>query len=114
MYNELNETLPFTLLSNTAEICKPSSVNQELPDFIITRTKNRPILLKRALESVALQNYNSIEHIIINDGGCPIAVENEILAANLSTNIKVLHNESSIGMEAASNAGIKILQANIY
>lgn len=35
---------------------------------IITRTKNRPLLLRRAIQSVANQTYKNYVHIIVNDG----------------------------------------------
>lgn len=42
---------------------------------IITRTKDRPIFLKRALESVGSQSYVDYIHVIVNDGGDVDTVE---------------------------------------
>ena len=42
---------------------------------IITRTKDRPVLLKRALESVVNQSYEDWHLVIVNDGGDPVVVE---------------------------------------
>lgn len=36
---------------------------------IITRTRNRPVFLKRALQSVGRQTYGNYVHVIVNDGG---------------------------------------------
>ncbi len=36
---------------------------------IIVRTKNRPVLLAEALQSIAEQTYPKIEIIVVNDGG---------------------------------------------
>ena len=76
---------------------------------IITRTKNRPMLLKRALKSVSIQDFNDYVHIIVNDGGN----ENEIheliqqLPNNQQEKILYLCNKTSIGMEASSNRAIQ-------
>jgi len=76
---------------------------------VITRTKDRPVLLRRCLDSVLSQNYSFYELIIINDGGNPLLVENILLekGANLLPYIKVIHNTDSSGMEAASNKAIR-------
>lgn len=36
---------------------------------VVTRTKDRPLFLKRAIESVHGQTYKDFMHIIVNDGG---------------------------------------------
>jgi cellulose synthase/poly-beta-1,6-N-acetylglucosamine synthase-like glycosyltransferase len=36
---------------------------------VIVRTKDRPHLLREALESIAAQSYSHIEIIVVNDGG---------------------------------------------
>lgn len=75
---------------------------------VITRTKNRNILLKRALKSVLSQSHTEWEMIIVNDGGDPGSV-NELVSSieeEARGRIQVLHNPESIGMEAASNLGI--------
>jgi len=73
---------------------------------VITRTKNRPLLLARAVESVKSQTYAAIEHVIVNDGGDPDAVTQVLSRAGQSSSI-VIHNPESVGMEAASNLGIR-------
>jgi len=74
---------------------------------IITRTKNRPIMLKRAAESVANQIFKDYVWVVVNDGGCPNTVDAIIKDSpvDLSRTI-VVHNEDSLGMEAASNKAI--------
>ena len=42
---------------------------------VITRTKDRPILLRRAIESVLRQSFGEWVHVIINDGGNPSTVD---------------------------------------
>jgi glycosyltransferase involved in cell wall biosynthesis len=75
----------------------------------ITRTKNRNILLKRAIQSVFDQTIKDFEMIIVNDGGDKKALESEIdsMTGIDRSKIKVIHNPTSVGMEAASNIGIK-------
>lgn len=71
---------------------------------IITRTKNRPLLLARALASVAEQTFADWEHVIVNDGGEPGPVD-EAVRGRART--RVIHHAQSKGMEAASNAGLR-------
>lgn len=76
---------------------------------VITRTKNRNILLKRAIESVSNQTFSEWIMVIVNDGGNPDEVEKLIDSLNpeIKMKIKRVHNPESLGMEAASNKGIK-------
>jgi glycosyltransferase involved in cell wall biosynthesis len=79
---------------------------------IITRTKDRPVLLKRALESVLNQSYDDWRMVIVNDGGNPEEVDRlvEQYAAPSRGRITVIHNPESLGMEAASNKGIRSIR----
>lgn len=75
---------------------------------VITRTKDRDILLKRAIESVLNQTCQDWCHVIVNDGGDPGLV-NQLAARYVERyqgRLTVVHHESSKGMEGASNAGI--------
>src|ERR1039458_3303463 len=76
---------------------------------IITRTKDRPFLLRRALRSVGQQTFRNWCHIFVNDGGAPAPLQ--ALARELGpeqqARLKILHNQNSLGMEAASNLGIR-------
>lgn len=75
---------------------------------VITRTRNRIVLLKRAVESVLGQTYSNWIHVVINDGGDKEPVE-ALLASyedRYSGRVRVIHNAESLGMEAASNKGI--------
>ena len=72
---------------------------------VITRTKNRELLLNRALASVSSQTFRDFVWVIVNDGGERAPVEE--IAGKASTSgieVKVLHHEKSLGMEAASVA----------
>lgn len=77
---------------------------------IIMRTKNRPVLLARALESVIQQSYTNWHLYLVNDGGDTSPV-NQLIDLNfidLNHKITAIHNNYSLGMEAASNCGLNI------
>jgi glycosyltransferase involved in cell wall biosynthesis len=71
---------------------------------VITRTKNRPLLLRRALDSLGNQRFSDWEHLIVNDGGDPAPVDR--LAAG-EPRRRAIHNPRSHGMEAASNVALR-------
>ncbi|MFJ4225988.1 glycosyltransferase family 2 protein [Paenarthrobacter nicotinovorans] len=76
---------------------------------IVTRTKNRPVFLARALGDIFAQTFQDFELVIVNDGGDPSDVDRltsqrpEIERERITT----LHHSESVGMEGASNAGVK-------
>lgn len=74
---------------------------------IITRTKDRPILLKRAYESVLSQTFKNYTWVVVNDGGNKDSIESIINKAKNNMDVIFISNEKSLGMEAASNLGIK-------
>ncbi|MCZ7857773.1 glycosyltransferase [Agrobacterium salinitolerans] len=74
---------------------------------IVTRTKDRAVLLRRALESVKNQTYEDWRLVVVNDGGQAESVDwlvGQIFEGD--ARVSVLHHEVSKGMEAASNAGL--------
>ena len=76
---------------------------------IITRTKNRSLLLERCVRSVLAQTETDWLHVVVNDGGDPEAV-NKIIANyhdKYQARQLLIHNPNSVGMEAASNIGIR-------
>lgn len=73
---------------------------------VITRTKNRLALLRRALRSIRAQTSRDWEHVIVNDGGEPKALE-AVLAVE-GHPAKVIHHPKSLGMEGASNAALQV------
>lgn len=73
---------------------------------IITRTKNRPLFLKRALESVRNQSYKNYIHIIVNDGGDEAILKK--LIEDTESSIRVITIDSGGYMEQATNAGIEL------
>ncbi|QEM82174.1 glycosyltransferase family 2 protein [Halomonas binhaiensis] len=83
---------------------------------IVTRTKDRPLFLARALESICSQTYSNWHCTIVNDGGDPLPVDQLVagFADEHRSRISVIHNGTSLGMEAASNVGLKDHPADYY
>ena len=84
------------------------SLNSNPRVAIVTRTKNRPRLLRRAIQSVLAQGFADWQLIVVNDGGDPRPVDDVVAERHgeLAGRVRVLHNAQSGGMEAASNQGI--------
>jgi glycosyltransferase involved in cell wall biosynthesis len=77
---------------------------------IITRTRNRPVLLARAVRSVISQeNPPGWEWIVVNDAGNSDEVRRVLRPAvdRFPDRVKLIHLTESHGMEHASNTGIK-------
>lgn len=75
---------------------------------VVMRTKDRPLLLRRALLDVLAQSFLDWRLVVVNDGGDRAALE-AVLAAVLperDDRIQVIHNETGVGMEAAANLGV--------
>lgn len=75
---------------------------------VIMRTKDRPILLQRAIDSVLGQTFSDWALVIVNDGGDPAPVRALLDARerHLQGRALLINNPASTGMENASNAGI--------
>ncbi len=75
---------------------------------VVTRTKDRAVTLRRAAESIINQTCQDLAWVIVNDGGDPGPVD-EIAedARKRGTTVIAVHNPKSVGMEAASNIGIR-------
>lgn len=76
--------------------------------LVVTRTKDRSLLLARALDDVLAQTYPDWHHVIVNDAGEPGPVDALVAerAEAYAGRVSVLHRATSSGMEAASNAGV--------
>ncbi|MBL0373216.1 glycosyltransferase family 2 protein [Rhizobium sp. KVB221] len=74
---------------------------------VIVRTKDRPVLLGRALKSLAAQTSRKFEVIIINDGGDASVVEN-ILAGVRLPEYLLTSNDESIGRAKAFNQALRM------
>lgn len=80
---------------------------------VITRTKNRPLLLQRAIEGIVKQTLSDWELVIVNDGGESAPVESLVsgVPESVRGRIRCIHNPKSLGMEAASNVGLQALDS---
>lgn len=87
----------------------PSQTNSTDPVVsVIMRTRDRTLLLRRGLQSVADQRYRPIELVIVNDGGDPDPVEAAIRSTELaSIDLVRVDNEESVGREQALNVGVQ-------
>ncbi|HCZ15338.1 MAG TPA: glycosyl transferase [Candidatus Accumulibacter sp.] len=75
---------------------------------VITRTKNRPVMLRRAMASVSHQSFRDFTWVIVNDGGDAAEVEAIATSARQEQlEVQTIHNAQSLGMEAASNCAIR-------
>lgn len=73
---------------------------------IVTRTKNRNLMLERTIKSVRNQTSKDYIHIILNDGGDEKKLE-ELLKKYPDKNRKVIHNKKSVGIVPALNQAVQ-------
>ena len=74
---------------------------------VIMRTKDRDVLLRRALSDVARQTFTDWGLVIVNDGGSASVVDDALAESGFDpAKVQVIHNPTSHGMEAASNQGL--------
>jgi glycosyltransferase involved in cell wall biosynthesis len=80
---------------------------------VITRTKNRPLLLPRVRASIERQAYRNLVWVLVNDAGEAEYVDREAQAARQNgLDVLTVHLKKSKGMEAASNEGIRRSESN--
>ena len=72
---------------------------------VVVRTKNRPHLLREALDSIAAQLHPANRVIVVNDGGEPIASLCSQFEGRL--NLEAIEFEASRGRSAAAQAGLQ-------
>jgi GT2 family glycosyltransferase len=78
---------------------------------IIVRTKDRPVLLKRAIASIAGQTYSPIEVVLVNDGGCDLDVDElKHILGNVTLNY--IRLEENTGRAHTANVGIENAHGN--
>jgi LmbE family N-acetylglucosaminyl deacetylase len=71
-------------------------VTDPLPISVVVRTKDRPALLREAIDSIRATNY-PCEIIVVNDGGAHPAVDG----------VQLVDHETSRGRSEAANAGVR-------
>ncbi len=72
---------------------------------VIVRTKDRPELLREALDSIAAQTYPEIELIVVNDGGKDVAEEVGEYEGKVNQ-LQYISLQPGEGRSAAANAGL--------
>jgi glycosyltransferase involved in cell wall biosynthesis len=110
----LNTQLPLITVGEQTRAATPRLLQDwqaELPYArvaIITRTKDRPLLLRRAIQSALDQTFRDWLLVIVNDGGKPETVEMlvEDFGEELVGRVLVLHNPIALGMQTAANIGL--------
>ncbi|WHZ14751.1 MAG: Glycosyltransferase [Nitrospira sp.] len=84
---------------STAVACKPMV-------SVIVPTHNRPERLQVALRSLARQEYQDFEVIVVNDGMTP--VETIVAEANLAGRITLVNHDRNRGLAASRNTGLRL------
>lgn len=108
MRDHPNETLFFTPPARTWPRLETDQAGRVV---VVTRTRDRPLLLARACETVLAQTYRDWRMVVVNDGGHAPDVE-AVLARYrplFADRLHVIHNPSSLGMQAAANAGLSVV-----
>jgi glycosyltransferase involved in cell wall biosynthesis len=75
---------------------------------VVMRTRDRPLLLQRALTDVCAQTSADWHLVVVDDGGDAVVVD-EVVGRHpgLRGRVTALHNPTPRGMEAASNQGVR-------
>jgi glycosyltransferase involved in cell wall biosynthesis len=109
LFTSLSEAHPSSFPAVPSESTGTTSM-ETLSVAIVMRTKNRPLLLYRALSSVLLQRYSAWRLYLVNDGGDKNQVEALVTeyAHAFEGRITVIHHEENRGMQAASNAALTL------
>ena len=83
---------------------------------VVTRTRNRPMLLTRALQSVGAQSFQDLELVIVNDAGSTESVDIALESAPqwLRERTRVVTNKTSHGREAALEDGLAVSSCEFF
>jgi glycosyltransferase involved in cell wall biosynthesis len=75
---------------------------------IVVRTKDRPLMLRRAIDDILAQTYKDWLVVVVNDGGNVerLNATLDLFSSKMGGRLVVISNSISLGMEAASNMGI--------
>lgn len=89
-------TTAFSELRRRAGAPRELDVQATLPISVIVRTKDRPELLREAIDSIRATNY-PCEIVVVNDGGAKPELDG----------VTLVHHEQSRGRSEAANAGVR-------
>lgn len=81
---------------------------------ILVRTKDRPIFLKRALESILRQSDPNWEIVLINDGGNREALADSLLpfSKELTGRLSFVHLEKSLGRGTGKHLNLGLMHSD--
>lgn len=75
---------------------------------VITRTKDRPLFLRRCADDLIGQQFHDLSWVIVNDGGNPGPVDQVMAyAQGHGLDCTVVHLEQNVGVGEAANVGIR-------
>jgi len=84
--------------------------DQPLPSVgVVIPTRNRPVLLRRALDSIAKQSYTGRVQVIVVHDGTPL---DHSVAVSGARAVTVMENSRSPGLAGARNTGITALSTD--
>lgn len=73
---------------------------------VVVRTKDRPMLLQEALDSIFRQTYRPVEIVVVNDGGKTLPVE-VVNTSIPDVFFRYVEHKKSLGRAEAANSGIR-------
>ncbi|HYC92853.1 MAG TPA: PIG-L family deacetylase [Thermoanaerobaculia bacterium] len=90
-------TMPFSEVRRlTGTPARLETARETLPVSVVIRTKDRPALLREAIDSVRAAGY-PCELVVVNDGGARVELEG----------VTLVEHETSRGRAEAGNAGVR-------
>ena len=90
-------TMPFSEVRRlTGTPAQIETTRETLPVSVVIRTKDRPALLREAIDSVRATGY-PCEIVVVNDGGSRAEIDG----------VQLVHHETSRGRAEAGNAGVR-------
>jgi len=93
-----------------SSILHQENLSSYLTISIIVRTKDRPHLLTRCLQSLVDQKRLPDQVIIVNDGG--ISIDKEVKAFPI-LNTMVINQETNVGRAKAGNIGVQAAEGDV-
>lgn len=82
---------------------------------VLVRTKDRPLLLRRAIESIAAQHADGLQVVVVNDGGDAAAVERTLDPHRDSLgDLRVIHHAEPVGRARGMNVAVEASDADMF
>jgi len=117
----MNDILMWALLSVLQD--EPSALSSPPPRLapldaqplvcVVVPTRDRPAMLKDALESVVRQRYRHWEAVVVNDGGRDVTEVIRSLPPEAAARVRLLASQSSQGAGAARNKALRAARGAI-